>query len=109
MSTTDVCEIDDVLSIVVVGICSNVVTIKIFPVKYCIHNNFEDCIVYLCQMFLCQSTFYFPSLLLLFLFVDGLSFSFFLGASLRNDGAQFPDTKSSSSCCISLILPVMFL
>ena len=77
VSTIDVCEMDDVLSIVVVGMCSNVVTIKIFPVKYCVHNNFEDCVVYLWQMFLCQSTFYFPSLLLLFLFVDGLSFSFF--------------------------------
>ena len=76
MSTIDVCEMDDVLSIVVAGICSNMVTIKIFPVKYCVHNNFKDYIVYLWQMFLCQSTFYFPSLLLLFLFVDGLSLNF---------------------------------
>ena len=97
------------LSIVVVGMCSNVVTIKIFPAKYCI--------IIISKIALCTSGRCFcASQLFIFLpfpFVVAfllMDFPFlFLGASLRNDGAQFPDTKSSSSCCISLILPVMFL
>ena len=68
------CERDDELLVAVVGICSNVVTINIFPVKYYVYNNFEYCIIYLWQMFSCQLSFF---LLVSQLAVDVLS-SFFL-------------------------------
>ena len=56
--TADVCEMDDELLVAVVGICFNVVTINIFPVKYYVYNNFEYSIIYLWQMFLCQLPFF---------------------------------------------------
>ena len=108
MSTIDVCEMDDVLSIVVVGMCSNVVTIKIFPVKHCIIIILKIALCTSGRCFCASQLFIFLPFCCCFCLLMDFPF-LFLGASLRNDGAQFPETKSSSSCCISLILPVMFL